>query len=147
VRELEGEVHELRRGIWRERRKELDGEESSGFTSPGAKFSDVDLGGGMSPSRRRSIAQGGKGFGDYLASGFNAITGVTSSADGALLEDDEDMDFDEDAFRLAQEEEAKRRIERVREVKRALKNWEGWRLDLVENRRGGGEGVGEIFEV
>ena len=42
---------------------------------------------------------------------------------------------------------AKKRIERVKEVKRALKNWEGWRLDLVENRRGGGEGVGEIFEV
>jgi len=35
----------------------------------------------------------------------------------------------------------------VKEVKRALKNWEGWRLDLVENRRGGGEGVWEIFEV
>jgi hypothetical protein len=148
VRELEGEVHELRRGIWRERRKELEGEESSGVTSPGARFTDVDLGGGMSPSRRRSVAQGGKGLGDFLASGFNAITGGgTSGGDGGLLEDDEDLDFDEDAFRLAQEEEAKKRIERVKEVKRALKNWEGWRLDLVENRRGGGESVGEIFEV
>jgi len=155
VRELEGEVHELRRGVWRERRKELDGEESSGVTSPGARFTDVDLSGGMSPSRRRSIAPHGKGgIGDFLASGFNAITGANNApgaarggAEDALLEDDEDLDFDEDAFRLAQEEEMKKRIERIKEVKRALKDWEGWRLDLVENRRGGGEGVGEIFEV
>jgi hypothetical protein len=155
VRELEGEVHELRRGVWRERRKELDGEESSGVTSPGARFTDVDLSGGMSPSRRRSIAPHGKGgIGDFLASGFNAITGANnapgaarSGAEDALLEDDEDLDFDEDAFRLAQEEEMKKRIERIKEVKRALKDWEGWRLDLVENRRGGGEGVGEIFEL
>jgi phage shock protein A len=149
VRDLEGEVHELRRGVWRERRKELEGEESSGVTSPGAKFTDVDLG-AMSPSRRRSVAHSGKGLGDFIQSGLNAITGANvhpAGAEGALLEDDEDFDFDEDAFRLAQEEEAKKRIERVKEVKRALKNWEGWRLDLVENRRGGGEGVGEIFEV
>ncbi|KAH8687234.1 hypothetical protein BGZ60DRAFT_521896 [Tricladium varicosporioides] len=146
VRDLESEVHELRRGVWRDRRNQLDGEESSGVTSPGAKFTDVDLGGGMSPSRRRSM-HGGRGLGDFLSSGFNAITGATTGADEALLEDDEDMDFDEDAFRLAQEEEAKKRIERVKEVKRSLKNWEGWRLDLVENRRGGGEGVGEIFEI
>jgi hypothetical protein len=147
VRELEGEVHELRRGVWRDRRKELEGDEASGVTSPGARFTDVDLGGSLSPSRRRSITHGGKGFGDFLSSGFNAITGGNSGADDALLEDDEDIDFDEDAFRLAQEEEAKKRIERVKEVKRSLKNWEGWRLDLVENRRGGGEGVGEIFEI
>ena len=148
VRALETEVHELRRGVWRDKRKELDGDDS-GLTSPGARFSDVDLG-GMSPKRRRSLAQGGgKGLGDYLQSGFNAITGanVHSNAEDALLEDDGDLDFDEDSFRIAQEEEAKKRLERVREVKRALKNWEGWRLDLVENRRGGGEGVGEIFEV
>lgn len=148
VRELEGEVHELRRGVWRERRKELDGEDASGLTSPGAKFTDVDLSGGMSPSRRRSIAHG-KGFGDFITSGINAITGANAGAGGddSLLKDDEDMDFDEDAFRLAQEEEGKKRIERIKDVKRSLKNWEGWRLDLVENRRGGGEGVGEIFEV
>jgi len=153
VRDLEGELHELRRGVWKDRRQQLDCNES-GVTSPGARFTDVDLGGGMSPTRRRSIAHGQqRGIGDFLASGFNAITGANalpahiSGADGVLLEDDEDMEFDEDAFRLAQEEEAKKRIERVKEVKRALKNWETWRLDLVENRRGGGEGVGEIFEV
>ncbi|TVY55782.1 hypothetical protein LCER1_G002909 [Lachnellula cervina] len=147
VRDLESEVHELRRGVWRDRRKELEGEDGAGITSPGARFTDVDLGGSLSPSRRRSLTHGGKGFGDFLSSGFNAITGGTSGADDALLEDEGDLDFDEDAFRLAQEEEAKKRIERVKEVKRGLKNWEGWRLDLVENRRGGGEGVGEIFEI
>jgi hypothetical protein len=148
VRDLEGEVHELRRGVWRDRRQQLEGDES-GLVSPGTRFTDVDLG-GMSPNRRRSIAQGKGGFGDFISSGFNAITGANvlpPSAEGGLLEDDEDMDFDEEAFRLAQEEEAKKRIERVKEVKRALKNWEGYRLDLVENRKGGGEGVGEIFEV
>lgn len=144
VRDLEGEVHELRRGIWRERRKEIDGDE--GVTSPGARFTDIDLGGNLSPGRSRATPQGGKGFGDFLSSGFNAITG-NSTTDDTLLEDDGDMGFDEDAFRLAQEEEAKKRIERVKEVKRGLKNWEGWRLDLVESRRVGGEGVGEIFEI
>ncbi|KAE8452914.1 hypothetical protein EG329_013186 [Mollisiaceae sp. DMI_Dod_QoI] len=152
VRELESEIHELRRGVWRDRRQQLEGDDSSGLTSPGARFTDVDLGGGMSPNRRRSVAHGGKGvFGDFISSGFNAITGANvlppPAADSGLLEDDGDMEFDEEAFRLAQEEEAKKRIERVKEVKRSLKNWEGWRLDLVENRKGGGEGVGEIFEV
>jgi hypothetical protein len=144
VRELEGEVHELRRGVWSDRRKVLDGEESSIVTSPGGRFTDVDLGGGMSPSRR-SIAHGGKGLGDFFTSGFNAITGATSgTADDSLLEDDEELDFDEDAFRLAQEEEARKRIERIKEVKRGLKNWEGWRLDLVENRKGDGNPIFEI---
>lgn len=148
VRELEAEVHELRRGVWKEKR----GMGSEGATSPGARFTDIDLG-GASPSRRRSIAQGGKGFGDLLTSGFNAITGANayphqpSGGDELLDDDDELMDFDEEAFRIAQEEEMKKRLERVKETKRGLKNWEGWRLDLVEGRRGGGEGVGEIFEV
>jgi hypothetical protein len=144
VRELEGEVYELRRGVWRERRKELDGEESSSVTIPGARFTDIDLGGGMSPNRRRSIAHGGKGLSDFFTSGFNAITGAASGHDDVLLEDEGDLDFDEDAYRLAQEEEARKRIERIKEVKRALKNWHGWRLDLVENRKGGGN---PIFEV
>ncbi|RDL39200.1 Uncharacterized protein BP5553_03540 [Venustampulla echinocandica] len=140
VRELEAEVHELRRGVWRERRKELEGE------SPGTKFTDVDLGGSIPPGRR-SVAHGGKGLGDLITSGINVITGATAAGDEGLLEDDEDMDFDEDAFKQAHEEEAKKQLERVKEIKRGLKNWEGWRLDLVENRRGGGEGIGEIFEI
>ena len=144
VRELEAEVHELRSGIWRERRKEF-GAGEHGLTSPGSKFTDVDLGGGMSPNGRRGAH--GKGIGDFFTSGFNAITGAAPQGDDGLLDDDADADFDEDAFRLAHEEEAKKRIERIKEVKRGLKNWEGWRLDLVDNRRGGGEGVGEIFDI
>jgi hypothetical protein len=62
------------------------------------------------------------------------------------LDDDED-DFDEEAWRKAQEEEGKRRIERIREVKRGLDKWKGWRVDLVEVRRVGGERMGEVFEV
>ncbi|RDW82012.1 hypothetical protein BP6252_03124 [Coleophoma cylindrospora] len=143
VRDLEAEVHELRRGVWRDRRSQLDGEQS-GVTSPGARFMDVDLGATSPDRRRRSSAHAGRGIGDYLTSGFNAITGAGQDD---LLEDDELLDFDEDAFRIAQEEEAKKRLERVKEIKRGLKDWEGWRLDLVENRKGGGEGIGEIFEV
>jgi len=155
LRDLEAENFELRRGVWKERRSQIDGEESSGVTSPGAKFTDIDLG-GMSPSRRRSIAgSGAKGLGDLFANSFSAFTGAVAgtagglggSAEEPLLEDDGEMDFDEEAFRLAQEEEARKRIERVKEIKRALSDWKGWRLDLVETRRAGGEGVGEIFEV
>lgn len=156
VRDLEAEVHELRRGVWRDRRIELQGEGDDGLTSPGARFTDVDLGGSGSPHARKSGGPQGMGIGDYLTSGFNAITGGTAPVghghagadeDDELLDDDEFLEFDEEAFRKAQQEEAMKRIERVKEVKRALKNWEGWRLDLVENRSAGGEGVGEIFEI
>jgi hypothetical protein len=105
----------------------------------------------LSPSAKKGASVGG--FGDFFASGLNVLTGAGGPGQGhghghddELLEDD-DMEFDEEAFRKAQEEEQKKRIERIKEIKRSLKNWEGWRLDLVENRRGGGEGVGEIFEV
>jgi hypothetical protein len=143
VRDLEAEIFELRRGVWKERRQELDGDDS-GVTSPGAKFTDIDLTG--SPGRRRSLALGGptKGLGDF----FSVFTGaVTGGADDQLLEDDDEVDFDEEAFRLAQEEEARKRLERVKDIKRKLGDWKGWRLDLVETRRGGGEGAGDIFEV
>jgi hypothetical protein len=98
----------------------------------------------LSPTTARK--QGG--FGDFFTTGLNALTGGEDHEhqdDDGLLDDDED--FDEDAFRKAQEETAKARIERIKEIKRGLKNWEGWRLDLVEGRRGGGEGLGEIFEI
>ncbi|KAK7454911.1 M protein repeat protein [Colletotrichum acutatum] len=135
VRDLEAEVYELRHGHWQEKRRELN--------SP--SFENVDLGGsrGTSPSAHRKQAAGG-GIGDFFQSGINALTGT---GDDELLLDDDDMDFDEDAFRRAQEDDAKKRIERIKEIKRTLKNWEGWRLDLVENRRGGSEGVGDVFEV
>jgi hypothetical protein len=134
VRELESENHDLRRGVWREKRRELGDDGAPGFQ-------DVDLGGGLaSPTRRKSNAGG---IGGFITSGLNALAG---GGDDEFLEDD-DMEFDEDAFRLAQQEDATKRLERIKEIKRGLKNWEGWRLDLVENRKGSSEGIGEIFEV
>ncbi|KAM0432298.1 hypothetical protein ACHAPT_004838 [Fusarium lateritium] len=135
IRALESEVHELRSGAWIGKRRELEA------SSPG--FHDVDLSPGhaMSPTQRRKSGPGG--IGDFLTSGLNALAG---GGDDEFLDDD-DMDFDEDAFRKAQEEESKKRIERIKEIKRSLKHWEGWRLDIVENRRGGNEGAGEIFDV
>ncbi|KAK1827888.1 hypothetical protein QBC39DRAFT_393515 [Podospora conica] len=138
VRELEAENGDLRRGIWHERRKEMQvGPDEVG------RFENVDL--GSSPSQRKTP---GGGLGDFFSSGLSALTGAAGGAphDDGLLEED-DLEFDEEAFRKAQEEEQKKRIERIKEIKRGLRNWEGWRLDLVDNRRGGGEGIGEIFEV
>ncbi|ELQ35170.1 hypothetical protein OOU_Y34scaffold00725g28 [Pyricularia oryzae Y34] len=146
VRELEAENHELRSGIWQEKRKEMQ-------VGPDGQFSEVELTtphlGAGSPSQQRKAS----GFGDF----FSSITGSGGHHhhqhhqhhhnDEPLLEDDDDFEFDEAAFRRAQEEDAKKRIERIKEIKRGLKNWEGWRLDLVESRSVGGEGVGEIFEV
>jgi hypothetical protein len=158
VRELEAENTDLRRGIWHEKRKELQVDLDEAAAVPGAaghgRFETVDLGGGglVSPPARKGASGGG--LGDLFASGLNALTGAATGVGGThgaghhdvLLEDD-DVEFDEEAFRRAQEEEQKKRIERIKEIKRSLKNWEGWRLDLVENRRGGGEGIGEIFEI
>ncbi|KAH9842087.1 Sphingoid long chain base kinase 5, partial [Teratosphaeria destructans] len=71
-----------------------------------------------------------------------------------LLDDDDEGDFDAEAWRLAQEEDARRRVERVKEVKRGLEQWKGWRVDLVPLRNaddaGGLRGrtdVGPVFEV
>ena len=146
VRSLEGEVYELRRGVWREKRGELgtaDGDE--GPVSPGSKFDDVDLSGGTSSYRRQSMAAPkGPSFQNVLSSGFNALTG--GGARDSLETFEGDDAFDEDAFRLAQEEEAMKRVERVRQVKRGLKEWEGWRMDIVDVRAGGG-GAEEIFDI
>ncbi|KAI0393294.1 hypothetical protein F5Y17DRAFT_467002 [Xylariaceae sp. FL0594] len=140
IRDLEAEVYDLQRGIWHQRRKEME---------PGAEedFTNIDLGNNGPVSPNANKKSGGKGLSDYLTSGINALAGVGAHDDDGLLEDD-DMEFDEEAFRRAQQEDAKRRIERVKELKRGLKNWEGWRLDLVDTRRGGGGyGAGEIFEI
>jgi myosin heavy subunit len=140
IRDLESEVYDLRRGIWHQRRRELE---------PGAEgdFTNIDLGNNGLPSPNSTRKASNKGFSDYLTSGINALTGVGPEEHDELLEDD-DMEFDEDAFKRAQQEDAKRRLERIKELKRGLKNWEGWRLDLVDGRRGGGGyGAGEIFEI
>ncbi|KAF1815039.1 hypothetical protein P152DRAFT_391352, partial [Eremomyces bilateralis CBS 781.70] len=158
IRELEAENFDLRRGVWRDRRKELQ---------PGmehAVFDDVDLSpDGMPPGRRSSLMPRGRGgsragstFTDVINSGISAFTGQSvrrlSSAGASqqprkqslgLLSDDGDFEFDEDAFRQAQEEEAKKRLERIKEIKRGLKRWEGWRVDLVEIR----VAQGGVFDV
>ncbi|KAI0479779.1 hypothetical protein F4859DRAFT_477356 [Xylaria cf. heliscus] len=139
IRDLESEVYDLRRGIWHQRRRDME---------PGAEgdFTNIDLDNGpLSPNSTRKA--GNKGFSDYLTSGINALAGVSAEEHDELLADD-DMEFDEEAFMRAQQEDAKRRLERIKELKRGLKNWEGWRLDLVDARRGGGGyGAGEIFEI
>ena len=56
----------------------------------------------------------------------------------------------EEASRLTEIWQAERaRLERIKDIKRGLKNWEGWRLDLVDVRRGGAGqlAAGEVFEV
>ncbi len=147
VRSLEGENYELRRGVWREKRRELgtaDGDE--GPASPGSRFDDVDLSGGTPSYRRQSMAgPKGSSFQNVFSSGFSALTGGGGGRDSLDTFEGDDQ-FDEDAFRLAQEEEARKRVERVREVKRGLKDWEAWRMDVVDVRAGGG-GAGEIFDI
>ena len=166
IRGLESEVSDLRRGIWREKRRELDntegGEGAPG--SPGAnKFDEIDLS-GPSPSflqsnynRRPSMAQarGSTNFTNVLTSGFNALTsGIAlggnnrndGEADDGLLPDE---DFDEDIYRRAQEDEARKEKDRLDGIKSELKKWKGWRMDIVGSRLGtvGREGMGEIFEI
>lgn len=145
IRGMESEIYDLRKGVWHEKRREFGGNGNEGPASPGSKFDDVDLTGGPPKFRRQSVAGQGSSFTTVLASGINAFTG------GSLRDPDDEFDganddFDESAFRQAQEEEAQRRLERVKEIKRGLKDWEGWRMDVVDVRVGGG-GAGEIFDV
>ena len=141
VRELESEVFDLKRGVWKERRKELEADEGAG-----SNFDDVDLGGAQSP--RRGGPGRGQGLSHVISDSITALTGRPGPLGTTMagMTEDDDLAFDEDAFRVAQEEEARKRVERVKEIKRGLKEWEGWRLDLVESRAGGG-GIGEIFDV
>ena len=166
IRDLEGEVFDLRRGMWRDKRKDLqDDDVLPPRPSQDEDFDEVDLSG--PGSRRRSIGnaltgqQKHSGFSQVLNSGLAAFRAATTSPDSqqkqqtrprndSLLEEFDDDEFDEVAFAQAQrEEEARKMVEHVREVKRKLKEWEGWRLDLVDLRRAGGAepGFGEIFEV
>ncbi|KIX97542.1 uncharacterized protein Z520_06994 [Fonsecaea multimorphosa CBS 102226] len=169
IRELEGQVFDLQRGVWRDKRVQMQprGDDVGSRTSldPGAEdFDEVDLSGtGNASSRRRSFANQQQqtrhsNFAQVLNSGLAAFRASTTSPvgqqtrprnDSLLQEFDDDDGFDEHAFARAQkEEEARKMVEHVREVKRGLKQWVGWRLDLVEARRAGvGVGYGEIFEL
>ncbi|KAF2122609.1 hypothetical protein BDV96DRAFT_481138 [Lophiotrema nucula] len=158
VRELEEENFELRRGVWRDQRQKLQpdlGEHSD------AGFDEIDLSG--HPPNRSSARQGSS-LQDVINSGLAAFRGQPAvprrgssnaprpdfhrgeKARGqsvASIGSLDEFEFDEDAFRAAQEEEQRKRIERVREVKRGLENWRGWRSDWVDIRAG----WGGVFEV
>lgn len=109
--------------------------------------------------QRTSSTSGGAGAGaaGFFAAAAELVTGTQQQQQQqqgeALLEgegdDDDDFVFDEDAFRKAREEEDRRRLERVREVKRGLVDWRGWRVDMVEVCGGGGAalGGGSVFDV
>lgn len=108
------------------------------------------------PLSSAAVRRGASSFAHALSSGFSAFTNPdqhnsnydnnnnNSNSNIASfnekhpstgdLDADTDADFDESAFRAAQEEEARRRVERVREVKRGLAAWKGWRVDLVGER-------------
>ncbi|PLB53773.1 hypothetical protein P170DRAFT_431586 [Aspergillus steynii IBT 23096] len=178
IRDLEGEVFDLRRGVWQDRKHELaaTGGQDSDFAPDSANnhaaaantFDDVDLvGGSPEHARRRSLAQQQhSSFSTVLSSGIAAFTGGSNrgrapsnqqhppAARGSLellSEENLDDEFDEAEFARAQaEEEARKRVEWVREIKTKLKDWQGWRLDLVDSRagaEGAGVGMGEIFEI
>lgn len=163
IRALEAENFDLRRGVWRDKRAELQpGMEEDG-SGPSPEYEDVDLNGPYTPLRRDrgSLPRQGSTFQDVITSGISAFTGrpreppsaskpAASPSHGrqqslGLLSDD--GGFDEDAFRLAQEEEAKRRVERVKEVKRGLEKWRGWRVDLTEQRQAGSGAAGDLGPV
>lgn len=166
IRELESEVFDARRGAWRERRRDMQADpapvdEDNALGSPGS-FDEIDLevpaaGAGMADRRRA----GSSGVGGFAAGLMNAFTGSgasgTRSAQGrapslgkggsfgtGVLGDEDDMDFDEGAFAAAQEAEAKARIERVKDIKRGLNSWKGWRVDLVDVRGGAMSGVFDV---
>jgi predicted nucleic acid-binding Zn-ribbon protein len=164
IRELEGEIFDLKRGVWRERRKEMQPNPEAGADDEpneddAGDFDEVDLSGSGPASRLipQSSQVRHSSFSTVLNSGLAAFRGspehpTRPRQDSLLQEFDNDSAFDEEAFAIAQrEEEARRMVEHVREVKRKLRDWEGWRLDLVDARKIAvgmhGTAMGEIFEV
>ena len=202
IRELEGEVFELRRGVYHNRRRGLsavndtdNGTLPTNTTGSNALdkdrpsfevdgFDDVDLSASTNSNARlrlhhqqQQAQQQHSSFQQVLTSGLAAFYNSTSPSPGppsfspsstnhnrtrrdstnALLEDFDD--FDPASFAVAaqreKEEEGRKMVEHVREVKRRLREeWTGYRLDLVESRRMmGGGGVedgavfGEVFEI
>ncbi|KAK3722542.1 hypothetical protein LTR37_002534 [Vermiconidia calcicola] len=170
IRALEAENFDLRRGVWRDKRAELQpGIHDPDTGGPSPEYEDVDLNGPYTPYSGRKGSgqrQAHSTFQDVITSGISAFTGRTVQAQApasgrarggtqhsvGLLSEDDDDDFDPEAFRLAQEEEARRRVERVREIKRGLDEWRGWRVDIADLRKagrgvGGAREFGAVFEV
>ena len=156
IRQLEGEIFDLRQGAWKIHRDELVGERQHQHSSTLANtFDDVDLVGGSPDYAREYQRQPHSSLSSVLSSGIAAFTGgnVHNSRTRGnlelLSEENLEDDFDEAEFARAQaEEEARKRVEWAREIKRKLKDWNGWRLDLVSSQAGAeGVGLGEIFEI
>ncbi|KAL1592772.1 hypothetical protein SLS60_011188 [Paraconiothyrium brasiliense] len=145
VRELEEENFELRRGVWRDKRTAMQ----PGMDDHSNDFDDVDLS-GSTPTARRASGRQTSSLQDVIQSGISAFTGTSrqrgtsapKERQGSLGSLDS-FEFDEDAFRQAQEEEGKRRLERVREIKRGLGQYKGWRADFVDVR----VGMGGVFDI
>lgn len=166
IRALEAENFDLKRNVWREKRAELQPGIADEAGLAAEAYEDIDLDGpyGVGLTRKGSGPRQTSTFQNVITSGISAFTGrarESLQASGydtairprteslALLSEDGD-DFDPEAFRLAQEEEAKRRIERVKEIKRGLDKWKGWQMDLTDVRQNGiagGRECGPVFEV
>lgn len=149
VRELEEENFELRRGVWRDKRAAMQ----PGMDDHANEFDDVDLS-GSAPVARRPSGRQTSSLQDVIQSGISAFTGAPRQPPRATAEavskarqesvgSLDDFEFDEDAFRQAQEDEGKRRLERVREIKRGLPQYKGWRADFVDVRAG----MGGVFDI
>ncbi|TQS37264.1 hypothetical protein Golomagni_02270 [Golovinomyces magnicellulatus] len=146
IQDLEQEIFELRNNAYQDHKDRQGHRISSDFTSPNSKFTEVDLDSHSFPPQ--DVGQNSRGrLGNLISSGFSAITGTNSGIGDEAVLQDEILDFDEDAFRQAQEKQASDRIERVKVIKRTLKNWEGWRLDLVDARSLIKDNVGPIFDI
>ncbi|KAH8722519.1 hypothetical protein GQ44DRAFT_751308 [Phaeosphaeriaceae sp. PMI808] len=157
LRSLEEENFELKRGVWRDKRTamqpSIDNEDpSQPYFSSG--FDDVDLSNpAASLLSRNNPPPRHSSFQDVINSGISAFTGQASHrrSDAASkpkprqesLGSMDEFEIDEDAFRQAQEEEGKKRLERVREVKRGLPGFKGWRADFVDTRIG----MGGVFDI
>lgn len=146
IRDLENENSDLRRNLTHEPQEKTKTGRLSVLTSPGPNFTDIDLGAEL-PSRSRMTNASKAGLGNFITSGLSAITGANSRHSDDEGSIDELIDFDEEAFRKAKEVEANLRIERIKDIKRSLQRWKGWRLDLVESRIQFGDEFGEIFDV
>lgn len=167
IRELEQENFDLQRGVWQDRRNTL-GVQGHGRGDE-TVFDDIDLsppavermrraspygaftniintftGGGSSGGRRQSGPRQSFARNQQSRGFFESATpdGQGEGQDG--FDDEEELELNEDAFKAAQEEESKKRLERVREVKRGLNEWKGWRVDIVDVRGGAMAGVFDI---
>ena len=146
VRELEEENFELRRGVWRDKRAAMQ----PGMDDHANDFDDIDLS-GSTPTARRPSGRQTSSLQDVIQSGISAFTGASRqprAGEAAKARQEsvgslDDFEFDEDAFRQAQEDEGKRRLERVREIKRGLGQYKGWRADFVDIRAG----MGGVFDI